>query len=350
MTRKSARGVRKSEHTLEPIQRTLSDWEPARIFVEVAKQGSFRAASKSLGMSTSAVSAQVAKFEEELEAALLIRETHGTRLTADGRAVFNAALRMEAEAHNLVRARWQREALLAGEVRLTVTEGLGAFWITPRLIEFQRANPSILVNIDAVVQSVDISRLETDVAIQLREPELPDVRRKRLGRLHLVPFASREYLSTYGPAPKTLEEVRQKHRVVLQSGNDEEARTLYDSIFPGPPAAGTIAFRTNVGGILYGAILKGAGIGLLPTYAYAIGADIVPLDLPVHLEVDIWLSYHAEVKRTPRVNALIGWIVHSFDPRRFPWFRDEFIQPRDLQKAYKGEPLTTLFAGFQGRR
>jgi hypothetical protein len=45
---------------------------------------------------------------------------------------------------------------------------------------------------------------------------------------------------------------------------------------------------------------------------------------------------------------MIDWLIESFDPKRFPWFRDEFIHPYDLPKAYRGGPIANLFEGFVG--
>ena len=50
--------------------------------------------------------------------------------------------------------------------------------------------------------------------------------------------------------------------------------------------------------------------------------------------------------KSPRVKQLIDWTIQAFDGRKYPWFRDEFVHPHDLQKSYKGEPLVNLFAGF----
>jgi hypothetical protein len=43
---------------------------------------------------------------------------------------------------------------------------------------------------------------------------------------------------------------------------------------------------------------------------------------------------------------MIDWIVENFDPKTFPWFRDEFIHPRDLPGRYHGPPLVNLFEGL----
>jgi hypothetical protein len=88
---------------------------------------------------------------------------------------------------------------------------------------------------------------------------------------------------------------------------------------------------------------------MLPTYGQALGAQLVPLDLGIVQPLDIWMAYHPDVKRIARVKRTIDWIVQSFDPQRFPWFRDEFIHPDKLSDIYRGEPLANLFAGYMGK-
>jgi len=86
----------------------------------------------------------------------------------------------------------------------------------------------------------------------------------------------------------------------------------------------------------YWAIAKGAGIGLLPTYASAIGAKVVPIDIDLHRPFDIWLSYHPASRGIPRVSHMIDWMIEAFNPVQFPWFRDEFIHPNELPKNVQG--------------
>ena len=44
----------------------------------------------------------------------------------------------------------------------------------------------------------DLSALEVDIAIMLNKPMAPDLKVTRLGWLHIVFFASREYVAEYG--------------------------------------------------------------------------------------------------------------------------------------------------------
>ena len=89
------------------------------------------------------------------------------RATAEGEKIYHAALRMEAASFELLHARNSAEKDVEGEVRLAVTEGLGTFWLAPRLVEFQRANPKLMVNLNCAMKSADVLRLEADVSVQL---------------------------------------------------------------------------------------------------------------------------------------------------------------------------------------
>ena len=62
------------------------------------------------------------------------------------------------------------------------------------------------------------------------------------------------------------------------------------------------------------------------------------------------MRYHADAGRIPRVRHLIDWLVECFDPKQFPWFRDEFIHPSEFPKLYRGGPLPNRFEGFASPR
>ena len=339
------RGVPQAEHPMRAGSRNMPDWESARIFLEVVRAGSFRRASEKCNQSVNALRRRVKDLEDVLGSTLLTRHVDGIRTTEEGENVLAAIMQMEAASFGLLRAS-EHGASLSGEVRLAVTEGLGTFWIAPRLVEFQRANPNLLVDVNCAMKSADVLRMEADIAIQITRPTAPDLRVVKLGRLHFVPFAARSYLQTFG-VPKTAQDLT-KHRILIQSDDNVQWRKLYDRLFPGLPAVGLVALRTNVSSAHYWSIAKGAGIGVLPTYAQAIGAQLVPLDLGIHETVDIWLTYHPDARRIPRVSRMIDWAIKAFSPQKFPWFRDEFIPPNELAAAYRGEPLVNMFAGFGG--
>jgi DNA-binding transcriptional LysR family regulator len=322
----------------------LTDWDSARIFLEVVRSGSFRSAAERLSLSINAVRRRIDDFERQVGTTLFTRDVHGARLTDEGAVVVSAVERMEAASFELLRAGDSLANAPSGEVRVSVTEGLGTFWLAPRLVEFQQTFPNILVDLYCAMRSADVSRHEADIAIHLSRPAALDVKLVRLARMHMMFFASQKYLDTYG-TPKSIEDVA-KHRFVMQVSDEAAANDAFASLFPGYDQRDLVVMRTNVSSANYWAVAHGAGIGVFPTYACALGGKIIPLEVDLPWSYDIWLSYHATSGRIPRVRHMIDWLVEAFNPGKYPWFKDEFIHPQQLKTVYMGEPLTHLFGGF----
>jgi DNA-binding transcriptional LysR family regulator len=137
------RGAHAGAHTPGRV----SSWDLVRIFLEVARIGSFRAAAQQLNMSANFLSKRISLLERNYKTTLMTRHVDGIRLTREGLQVLEAAKRMEEASFGLDLALNQVTPALTGEVRLAVTEGLGTFWLAPRLVEFQRAYPGLLVDL-----------------------------------------------------------------------------------------------------------------------------------------------------------------------------------------------------------
>jgi DNA-binding transcriptional LysR family regulator len=322
----------------------LTDWDAARIFLEVARCGSFRSAAERLSLSINVVRRRVDDFERQTGTTLFTRDVHGTRLTEEGASMVAAVERMEAATLDLLHASTSIGTAVAGEIRVAVTEGLGTFWLAPRLVEFQKSYPNVLIDLHCSMRSADVLRHEADVAIHLSRPASLDAKLVRLGRMHLILFGGEKYLDTYG-MPKSAEELV-KHRLVMQLADDANAKEAFENLFPGYAQRDLLVMKTNVSSANYWAVANGAGIGIFPTYACALGGRMIPLDIDLRWSFDIWLSYHPGNGRIPRVRHMIDWLVEAFNPAKYPWFADDFIHPREFKAVYMGEPLTHLFGGF----
>ena len=350
-----AMGVPSGEPRRKAGSRSAPDWEGTRIFLETIRHGSFRAASNALRLSVNALRRRFDEFEHKCGVTLVSRDAYGIHLTTEGEKIFAAAEKMEAAYFDVVRARDQSEGALEGRVRLAITEGLGTFWIAPRLIEFQRAFPKLMVDMHCAMSPPDILRLEADVGVQLTRPSDKDLKVVKIGRLHTMPFAAPSYVKTYG-RPATVSAFA-KHRIVLQALPQAEQEEAFRESFPGMPLESAVVFRSNVGTAQYWSIAKGAGIGVLPTYSFAIGAPIVPIDIRVdddptkmlRWHYDILLTYHPAGDRILRVRRLVEWLKEAFSPKRHPWFADEFVHPNDLPLSMDGLPLMNMFAGFSAK-
>ena len=326
----------------------IPDWEAAHTFLEVARCGSFRAAAQKLKQSVNVLRRRIDAFERDLGVTMLIRHMNGVQLTDEGSRILAAAMQMESASFDLLQARQLSGDQIAGEVRLASTEGLSTGWLMPRLIEFQRANPKLIINLRSGQSPPDLLRLEADLSVQLERPKEPDLKVVKLGRLHMMPFAARSYLEAFG-VPANASDFN-NHRVVVMADDERRWEEVYRRFFPGFSPAELVSLRNNVSSAHFSAIANGAGIGSLPTYVQAVGGDLVPLNLGMHDTHDIWLTYRADAKRIARIRRTIEWIIEMYDPRRFPWFRDEFIHPDRFPEIYKGAPLGNAFRGGLARQ
>ncbi len=334
------RGGPENEHA----KATSPDWDSIRAFLELARCGSIRSAAELMGLSPNALRRKIDDLEHALGTVLVTRHVDGVRPTPEGEEILLAAKRMEEAAFGLLRTRNRQVPSMSGKVRIGVTEAFGTFWLGPRLVDFQRAYPQLTVDLMCAMRSADVLRLEADIAVQLTRPTNPDIKVVRLGRIHSMLAAAPSYLAIYG-TPKSVADLR-KHRLALQFADQTRTQELVSGLFPDLELNEIVKFCTNNSTALLWAIIKGAGIGWSPTYIHVMGPKMVPLDIGAVFPFDVWLAYHPDAARVPRVRRLIDWIVENFDPKVFPWFRDEFIHPRDLPSQYQGPPLLNLFEGI----
>jgi len=312
----------------------LKNWDAAKAFLAVARSGSFRAAALTLQVSVNTLRRQIEDFEKETDTKLFTRHADGVRLTGEAEQLVAAAQRMELASIDIIRHR-PPDPSVRGEVRLSVTEGLGTFWVAPRMVEFQRSYPDLLIDIQCSMRPADVMRLESDMGIQITRPTVNDLLVVKLGRLHTMAFASRAYLARYG-RPKDIASLV-RHRLVLQVAEQPDI-LAFERVFPGVSQVGFVSIRTNTSSAHFWSVVSGAGIGVLPTYA-VLWKLVEPIDLGLRFAYDISLVFHPDLAKIPRMRLVIDWLMQAFSPKKYPWFSDDFIHPQDLPDDVGGLSL-----------
>jgi DNA-binding transcriptional LysR family regulator len=125
------------------MQLTNLDMDALRTFVAGMELGSFARAAERIGRSTSAVSAQLKKLEEQSGIPLVRKAGRGLALTDGGEALLSYArrlLELNDEAVNAVRG-----AELEGWVRLGLQEDFGEAVLPQVLGRFARAHPKVRI-------------------------------------------------------------------------------------------------------------------------------------------------------------------------------------------------------------
>jgi DNA-binding transcriptional LysR family regulator len=111
----------------------LDNLRSMAVFASVVERGSFSAAARDLGITTSAVSQQVRSLEHEMGVVLLHRSTRKLSLTEAGHAFFQSCQEMvEAAQRGRIRINELRDELI-GDLRIATTPELGANHVVPAL-------------------------------------------------------------------------------------------------------------------------------------------------------------------------------------------------------------------------
>jgi DNA-binding transcriptional LysR family regulator len=334
---------------IEPALAGATDrvsWDDIRIFLAVARARSFRTAADATGMSSNTLRKRVSMLESTLGQILLARQSNGVTATTEGVEVMKIAERIRDETLPLERMARRGPRGLSGTVKIAVTEGLGTFWIIPRLVDFQQRYPDVTVDLWCDMKIADVSAHQADVSVQLDRPADDKLLVRRLGYLHLVLFASDEYIRLHG-APSRVEDLSAYHFV--EQVSSQVPSEMLAKVVPKSANRHFVSFRANTSTAHAYAISRGAGIGLLPTYARAITRRVRAVNVPFHLRRDIWLTYHPKAKELKRVRAVTEWLCEAFDPARYPWFREEFIPPDKLEIDFIKNNVIHLFEGFLER-
>lgn len=169
---------------MEKLTLTL-DLDALRSFVTGIECGSFAMAATRLCRSTSAVSAQLKKLEQQCGAELVVKNGRHLALTRNGEIVMGYARRLLALNDEAQRA--LKGELLQGEVRIGMQEDFGESLMPGILGEFKRHHPGmrIIARVDrnrALLDALDDNAL--DMAL-LWQPESVQREGKLIGQFQL---------------------------------------------------------------------------------------------------------------------------------------------------------------------
>jgi DNA-binding transcriptional LysR family regulator len=328
--------VHQMEHSDIPL-----NWDDIRLFLSVARTKSLRAAAHETGLSLNVLRSRIEALEQQSNAVLLVRTARGSVLTEEGRRVLSIGEEMFRQAKLFAHYSQRPRPGLRATVRVGVTEGLGTFWLIPRITEFSVAEPSIRCSIKCAMRMPDVSGLEVDFAIQLERPDDPELVVQRLGWLHICLFASRRYIERYG-APATRDEISRHPYVDLVA---DQIPSVEEVITPTDKRS-FVGIQVNTSSAQVLAVTGGAGIAALPTYARALCGSLVHVAQDFALKRDVWLVHHPRSAELLHVRKAMNWVKKSFNAERFPWFGPAFVAPDDLVPtldAFGDE----LFASFR---
>ncbi|WP_269769803.1 LysR family transcriptional regulator [Flavisphingomonas formosensis] len=312
-------------------------------FLIVAETGSLRQAAEQLNISVNTVRSRIERLEKERQASLFTRTRTGAMLTPAGRELQVIAMRLRTELS--LRNRAVDDSLIApGELRVGASEAIGSTWLTPHILDLQTQFPELTISIQCDYDLKRDRSHELDCGLVFYPPANPELITAKIATLHFLLFASKRYIMRNG-APTSLHDMVQNHKFIEQSAPGVNSHFL-DLLIGLDRPKGFMPLRTNSSLALFWAVANDIGVALMPTYVVDLTNRLVPLDLPVQFRFDLYYYYHPEARDAPPLRATIDWLKHMFDPVRYPWFREDFVHPRDVDIRRRDGRVVNLFASM----
>ncbi|WP_176084807.1 LysR family transcriptional regulator [Martelella sp. HB161492] len=289
-------------------------------FVNVASLGSFSAAAESSKTNASTISRRVSRLEDLLGVRLFNRTTRRVSLTEPGRLYYDSCLLILEQIAEADAMMGEFTSAPRGKLRITMPVAFGRLHMVDAITEFMIRYPDVEVEANSTDRFVDLVAEGYDIAI--RTGSLQDsglvVRQIAANRRLLV--GRRSYLERhfYPRQPEDLVHLNclrftNYSAAHWQFQNEREIRDILIS--------GTMTSDSS--DAIYGAILKGLGIGLVAEYMChnEIASGEIEVLLPewaVQPEAKIYISHIGSRHISPKVRAFSDFVVGYFRRRDFP--------------------------------
>jgi len=229
-------------------------------FALVAEERSFTRAAARLGVSQSALSHSVRGLEKRLGLQLLARTTRSVSPTTSGAALLQElAPALERIEHAVAEARKQKERP-AGRIRLVISRTATQMVLLPKLADFARRYPEIVLEVTSSNDPVDLVAGQYDAGIQLGEFIQRDMIAVRVTReMRLAVVGSPQYFASH-PVPRTPQDLKDHACIGFRFSNG-----LYRWEFEKGQKAMTLSPQGPVSfddpDLVIQAVLQGIGIG-----------------------------------------------------------------------------------------
>lgn len=189
-----------------------------QVFVTVAEESGFAAASRRLELSPPAVTRAIAALEEALGVKLLKRTTRHVRVTEAGFRYLQDARRILDEVSAADEAAAGINATPRGRLTVTAPVMFGRMFVLPGVIDYLDRYPEM--NVDTVFLDRVVSLLEEGLDVGVRIGDIPDssMRAIRVGGVRFVLVAAPEYLDAHG-VPDTPEALNDHTLITSRAGN-----------------------------------------------------------------------------------------------------------------------------------
>lgn len=239
-------------------------------FREVARQGGFAAAARSLNLSAPSVSRLIADLEDDIGVRLFTRSTRNVALTEEGEEFLRRGVVLVDELAAVTAELRARRTVPRGHLRVSTVAAFGQELVVPAVPGFLARHPEVTVEVDVSNRKVDLVQEHYDLAIRIGGSaglEASSLKARKIFAQKLVFVATPHYVARFG-APEALEDLA-RHRFVKQVsgtwGAVADLRHAGERLEVDLPET----FVVNSPNAALNAVMTGSAVGLLADYLVA---------------------------------------------------------------------------------
>ncbi len=284
------------------------NWDLYRSFLAVLSEGSLSRAARALALTQPTVGRHIEALEALLGVALFTRSPQGLSPSAAALDLLPHAEAMQTAALALRRAASGEAKAERGTVRLTASEVMGAEVLPAILADFREAHPGIVIELVLSNRVEDLLRREADIAVRMMRPTQAALVARRLGHVPIGFFAERRYAERHG-MPRDLTELR-SHALIGFDRDPGNARIAARAGFE--LSRDMFTFRCDSDLAQLAALRAGCGIGgCQVALARRHGSLLRVLPDEIHLELELWLAMHEDLRGSRRVRLLFDHLAEA---------------------------------------
>ncbi|HEY8003057.1 MAG TPA: LysR family transcriptional regulator [Phenylobacterium sp.] len=284
-----------------------NDWDLFQSLHAVLEAGSLSAAAKLRGLTQPTLGRHIESLEQRLGSPLFLRSPRGLQPTDLAMELKPHLHDMSAAASAAVRDASGAADSIAGSIRITASEIVGAEVLPPMLTSFREKHSGVVVELMLSNINDDLSRREADIAVRMTPPSQSTLVAKKVGEVSLCFYATAEYLDRHG-VPQLLEDF-DAHTMI---GFDSAARGMRD--VPGlnmPVSRETFSFRSDSDLAQLAATKAGFGIGVCQDgLARRYGLVRVLPDFTL-FTLGVWIVMHENLRGSRRMRLMFDHLVEG---------------------------------------
>ncbi|MEH6451626.1 MAG: LysR family transcriptional regulator [Psychromonas sp.] len=188
------------------------------IFVAVAEEQGFAAASRRLKMSPPTVTRAIAMLEDRLSVKLFNRTTRYVRVTDAGMRYLDDVKRILDDIKLANEAAQGVNATPQGNISVTAPVLFGQQYVLPSVLEYLNTHPKTNVNTVFLDRIVNLLEEGYDVGVRIGALSDSSMRAKKVGTVRLALVASPDYLDKHG-IPQHFSELATHSLIEVQVGS-----------------------------------------------------------------------------------------------------------------------------------